>query len=47
MTEQRTDNDSSGKPHKRSKKSAAANTASDAKSKTITTFLSSAWGTPL
>jgi len=39
--------DSNSKPQKRAKKAAAANAASDAKSETITTFLSSTWGDPL
>ncbi len=39
--------DSNSKPQKRAKKAAEATAASDAKSETITTFLSSGWGTPL
>lgn len=39
--------DSNSKPQKRTKKAAATNPASDAKSEIITTFLPSNWGTPL
>jgi len=39
--------DSNSKPQKRTKKTAAANAASDAKSETTTSFLASGWGSPL